>query len=163
MTKPLFSIVVFLLALTFSMSTQAQVPTQANPDHERLLANPDPRLAANKRLIYDFWREVIEARHVELADRYMTESYIQHNPTVPTGRAAFVEHFAHRGQPAPIAARIAYPLAAIVAEGDLVLLTFARERVDPKEPGKTYMTTWFDIFRIEGGKIAEHWDSEIKE
>jgi len=28
---------------------------------------------------------------------------------------------------------------------------------------KKYTTTWFDMFRIEGGKIAEHWDAAPKQ
>lgn len=28
---------------------------------------------------------------------------------------------------------------------------------------KKYTTTWFDMFRIEEGKIAEHWDSALKD
>lgn len=38
--------------------TQDDELVVANPDHAVMLAHPDPRLAANKRLIYDFWREV---------------------------------------------------------------------------------------------------------
>jgi hypothetical protein len=29
---------------------------------------------------------------------------------------------------------------------------------DPRNPGEPYTTTWFDMFRIEDGMIAEHWD-----
>jgi predicted SnoaL-like aldol condensation-catalyzing enzyme len=132
-------------------------------DQERLLASPDPRLAANKRLVYDFWREVFEGGHMELAEKYMAESYIQHNPNVPTGRAAFVEFFQKFRKPAPIEARIKAPVVAIVAEGDLVVLSFARENTDPKDATRKYTTTWFDMFRLEGGKIAEHWDPAPKQ
>jgi len=51
---------------------------------------------------------------------------------------------------------------AIVAEGDLVVISFANERTDPNDMNKKYTTTWFDMFRIENGKIAEHWDSSEK-
>jgi predicted SnoaL-like aldol condensation-catalyzing enzyme len=37
-----------------------------------------------------------------------------------------------------------------------------REAPDPKDPAKKYTTTWFDMFRIQGGKIAEHWDPASK-
>ena len=155
-----------LLVLTFALCSplaiRAQVAVQANPDHERLLASSDAGLAANKRLVYDFWREVFEAGHMELAKKYLTESYIQHNPNVPTGRAAFVEFFQRVRKPAPIEPRIKAPLVAIVAEGDYVVLSFAREHADPKDATKKYTTTWFDMFRIENGKIAEHWDAAQK-
>ena len=84
-----------------------------------MLVSADPRLAANKRLVYDFWREVFEGGHMELAEKYLAESYIQHNPNVPTGRAAFVEFFTRFRKPAPIEAQIKAPVVAIVAEGRL--------------------------------------------
>ena len=77
-----------LLTLLGTGSAFAQEAVRGNPDHEALLASSDPKLAANKRLVYDFWREVFEAGHVELAPKYMTETYIQHNPLVASGRDA---------------------------------------------------------------------------
>jgi len=37
-----------------------------------------------------------------------------------------------------------------------------REYDEPGKPGEKYTSTWFDMFRIEGGKIAEHWDNAVK-
>ena len=152
-----------LVCALAAAAASAQVAVQAAADQQALLASPDPRLAANKRLVYDFWREVFEGAHMEFADKYMAESYIQHNPNVPTGRAAFVEFFTRVKKPAPIEPRIKAPLVAIVAEGDYVVLSFVREGTDPKDATKKYSTTWFDMFRIENGKIAEHWDPAQKQ
>ena len=58
------------LALCAPLLVHAQVPVQANADHEQLLASTEPRLAANKRLVYDFWREVFEGGHMEFAEKY---------------------------------------------------------------------------------------------
>jgi predicted SnoaL-like aldol condensation-catalyzing enzyme len=149
-------------ALVCATSAHGQVPVVPHSDQEQLLASPDSRLAANKRLVYSFWREVFEAGHMDLADKYMAEGYIQHNPNVPTGRAAFVEFFSKAVAPQPIESRIKAPLVAILADGNLVVLAFAREGADPKDPAKKYTTTWFDMFRIENGKIAEHWDPATK-
>ena len=157
--KSLFAALTIVLAASPAL---AQVPVAANPDQAALLASADSRLAANKRLVHDFWREVFEGGHMELADKYLAEGYIQHNPMVPTGRAAFVEAFGKRVKPVPIEARIKAPLVAIVAEGDLVVLSFARELEDPKDASKKYSSTWFDMFRIENGKLAEHWDPALK-
>lgn len=140
----------------------AQLPVAANPNQDAMLASTDAKLAAHKRLVYDFWREVFEGGHMEFAEKYMAETYMQHNPNVPTGRAAFVEFFSKFAKPKPVEPRIKAPLVAIVAEGDLVVLSFAREYPDPKNPGARYTTTWFDMFRIENGKIAEHWDPATK-
>jgi len=141
---------------------QAQVPVTAAPDHAALLASGDPQLAKNKWLVYDFWREVFEAGHLELAEKYMAEGYIQHNPSVPTGRAAFVEFFSRFKKPKAIEAKVAAPLVSITAEGTLVVLSFVREVADPKDASKKYTTTWFDMFRVENGQITEHWDPAIK-
>jgi predicted SnoaL-like aldol condensation-catalyzing enzyme len=151
-----------LLVLLGSLSSFAQVPVTASVDHQALLASQDPRLAANKKLVYDFWREVFEAGHLELAPKYLAEDYIQHNPNVATGRDAFVTFFSAIKKPKPIEDKVTSPLVNIVAEGDIVLLTFVREYKDPKDASKTYTTTWFDMFRIESGKIAEHWDPAQK-
>ena len=152
-----------LLALSVAAAPAfAQVAVTAAADHEALLASKDAKLAANKRLVYDFWREVFEGGHMEFVDKYMAEGYIQHNPMVPTGRAAFVEAFGKRVKPVAIEPRVKAPLVSLSAEGDLVVLAFVREYDDPKDATKKYTTTWFDMFRIENGKIAEHWDSATK-
>ena len=152
-----------VVSLSLPLLAYAQLPVQANPDHEAMLASADARLAANKRLVYDFWREVFEGGHMELADKYLAESYMQHNPNVPTGRAAFVELFSKFVKPKDIQARVKAPLVSITAEGDKVILSFVSTVPDPKDAGKKYTTTWFDMFRIENGKIAEHWDPALKD
>jgi predicted SnoaL-like aldol condensation-catalyzing enzyme len=81
---------------------------------------------------------------------------------VASGRAAFVEFFSKIKKPQPIAAHIQAPLISIVAERDLVILTFGREYPDPKDPSQRYSTTWFDMFRIANGKIVEHWDPALR-
>ncbi|HEX5688065.1 MAG TPA: nuclear transport factor 2 family protein [Ideonella sp.] len=150
------------LAATVATPAIAQVAVVAAPDHAALLASADPQLVRNKRLVYDFWREVFEAGHLELAEKYLAEGYIQHNPSVPTGRAAFVEFFGQFKKPRPIEAKVGAPLVSITAEGDLVVLSFVREVADPKDASKKYTTTWFDMFRVEGGKITEHWDPAVR-
>lgn len=151
-----------IITLCCALPALAQLPVTANPDHKTMLASKDAKLAANKKLVYDFWREVFEGGHMELAPQYMAESYIQHNPNVATGRKAFIDFFSQFKKPQAIADKVTAPLVSITAEGDLVTLTFVREQKDPKDPTKTYTTTWFDMFRIENGKIAEHWDPAQK-
>lgn len=152
-----------VLGLWLSTAAIAQVPVTPNPDHAALLRSSDPKLAQNKKLVYDFWREVFEAGQLQLAEKYMAESYIQHNPNVATGRAAFTEFFGKIKKRKSIEQKVVAPLVAIIAEGDLVILSFAQELPDPKDASKKYTTTWFDMFRVEGGKIAEHWDPAVKQ
>jgi predicted SnoaL-like aldol condensation-catalyzing enzyme len=159
----LLRVPVFALLTLVATCASAQLAVVPATDHAPLLASPDPRLAANKRLVYDFWREVFEAAHMELVDKYLAEDYKQHNPNVPTGRAAFVEFFSKFKKPRPIEARVTMPLVSITAERGMVVLSFVRELPDPKDPAKKYTTTWFDMFRIENGKIVEHWDGAVKQ
>ena len=158
MRKAMLSFVMLLLSGT----ALAQVPVAPNPDHEAMLRHADPKLAANKRFVYDFWREVFEAAQMELAPKYMTEGYIQHNPRVPTGRQAFIDFFSKVRKPSPIEPRVKAPLVAMLADGDLVTMVFVREYPEPSDASKKYTTTWFDMFRIVDGKIAEHWDPAVK-
>jgi predicted SnoaL-like aldol condensation-catalyzing enzyme len=141
--------------LVFALSAFAQ-------NQAALVKDKDPELAKNKKLVYDFWREVFEGGHMELAPKYMAESYIQHNPNVPTGRQAFVDFFSKFAVAKPAVDTIKAPVIAITADGSLVTLVFKQENPDPKDPAKKYTTTWFDMFRIENGKIAEHWDPALK-
>jgi predicted SnoaL-like aldol condensation-catalyzing enzyme len=151
-----------IVILAMALPAFAQAPVLAQADHARLLASSDAKAAANKRLVYDFWREVFEGGHMELVDKYLAEDYIQHNPQVPTGRAGFVAMFSKFVKPSTIEARVKAPLVSILAEGDTVVLAFVQQLPDPKEPAKQYTSTWFDMFRIENGLIAEHWDAATK-
>jgi predicted SnoaL-like aldol condensation-catalyzing enzyme len=145
----------------FETTALAQLPVEVHPRPQELLPSADATLAANKKLVFDFWREVLQAHHVDRAPQYLAESYIQHNPNVATGRVAFMEFF---GQfpPEPIKDTID-DLVRIVAEDDVVVLAFRRELPDLAREGQTYTTTWFDMFRIADGKIVEHWDYGTKE
>ncbi len=157
---------VCLLALigiiSLSAGGYAHVDPSPASDQAKLLESKDPKLAANKKLVYDFWREVLEARHLDLCEKYMRTDYIQHNPNADTGIAGFKAYFQKPGGPQPIQPKIQRALISIVAEGDFVMLNFVYEQPEPKDSKKNYKTTWFDVFRIQDGKIAEHWDSALK-
>jgi predicted SnoaL-like aldol condensation-catalyzing enzyme len=154
MKKKLF--LLSLIVILFASATFAQ-------SQKAMLYSKNAKLAQNKKIVYDFWREILEAGHIEFADKYMMESYIQHNPNVPTGRQVIIDYFTKYVKPQPIVDTIKAPLIAIVAEGDLVILSFKQEYPDPKEPGKKYTSTWFDMLRVENGKVAEHWDPATKQ
>lgn len=134
------------------------VPVTENPDHNALLASGDPKLAANKRLVYDMWRTLVDARDVEAARKYLDENYIQHNPIADTGLAGVLAYFSSLGKPMEIPDRIQLPLVAIVAERDLVALVSVDKQENPNVKGETYTTTWFDMYRIKDSMIIEHWD-----
>lgn len=85
--------------ISFKNRAFAQVAPTKHPNQKSLLQSNDPKLALNKKIVYDFWREVLEAGHMELTGNYMTETYIQHNPNVPTGRQGFIDFFSKIRKP----------------------------------------------------------------
>jgi predicted SnoaL-like aldol condensation-catalyzing enzyme len=152
--------VCFLFLILFAGVAYAQAPVKVAENQQALLESDDPQLAANKKVVFDFWREVFQARNMDLAPKYMKEDYIQHNPNVPGGREAFMNFFG-QFERQPVKDTIDH-LVTITAERDLVILAFKREYPDPQNEGETYTTTWFDMLRIEDGKLAEHWDYGTK-
>jgi len=151
-----------VIAVLFVNNSFSQLPVIPLGSQKTLLQSNDPKLAANKKLVYDCWRELLEAGHLELADKYLAENYMQHNPGVPTGRKGFVDFFSKFVKPQPVVDTIKAPVVAIVAEGNIVVISFAATLHEPTDSTKTYTTTWFDMFRIENGRLAEHWDGARK-
>ena len=60
-------------------------PPQVAHDHQALLASSDPRLAANKKLVYDMYRIVLQAGLWERAGEFIRDDYVQHNPNAGQG------------------------------------------------------------------------------
>jgi predicted SnoaL-like aldol condensation-catalyzing enzyme len=135
-------------------------PPAVSQDHAALLASPDPRLAANKRLVYDMYRIVLQGGHHDRAHEFIAEGYIQHNPNAAQGLAGIVDYVRETRPVREIKDKLELPLITLLAEGDYVMTSFVRPEKDAN--GETYYTTWFDLFRIGNGKIAEHWDPMLK-
>ena len=151
------------LALAPASQAAGLAPTTvaASPEAQAaLLASPDPVLAANKRVVYDMYREVLQAGRVDSIPLYFGEVYFQHNPNVPFGTEALA-NFVKGSRPVrEVQPTITLPLVAMVAEGDFVMVNFVRPETDAD--GKPYTTTWFDLYRLKDGKIIEHWDPALK-
>lgn len=100
----------------------------------------------------------------EQARRYLTESYIQHNPNIASGADAIIEFTrSEEAERARTSMRPATDPPMFVVEGDRIVMVLPRDLPDPSDPSKTYRTYWFDMWRIEDGKLAEHWDGALKE
>jgi predicted SnoaL-like aldol condensation-catalyzing enzyme len=137
----------------------AQAPVVGSPDPESLFTSKDPKLHANKQVVLHIMRDLLEAGHWEDAPKYLTKEYIQHNPNVASGLDPVMRFFSGRpSQPIPDRNNWRTKIVAVTAEGDLVVVAIVRELPDPRVPGKTYTTTWFDMWRIKDGKADEHWD-----
>jgi predicted SnoaL-like aldol condensation-catalyzing enzyme len=114
---------------------------------------------ANLKVVSDWWRTVLQAGHVDMAEQYMAEDYIQHNPGISTGRAAFVSIFGRR-PPRDIPATLTPAPIIQFAKGDYVVLVWEREAKDAM--GNAYKYNFFDVVRVQNGKVQEHWDSVFR-
>ena len=133
-------------------------------DAEALFHSSDPKLDANKQVAYHIVKDLIESGHWEMADKYLTERYLQHNPQAKSGRAGVVYFFTQvrKAKPTPIPAKMKTKIVSVLAEGDLVIVSYPRNHEDASDPSKSYSTTWFDMWRIKDGKADEHWDPATK-
>lgn len=109
------------------------------------------RATENKKIVVDFYEGVFLKHQVqEYSDRYIGHQYIQHNPHVPDGKAPFVNYFTQYFKENPQASNV---IKRAVAEGDLVFL-HVHSTQNKQDRGEAII----DIFRVEDGKIVEHWD-----
>ncbi len=133
------------------------VDVAAHPEPLAALASSDATLAANKRLVFDLWRTVVDAGHVEKADELLAEGYIQHSPVLRTGRKAFKEIFSVVPR-RDIPELVQPPLVTSIAEGNLVVMSLL-ERVAATKDSPAFVSTHFNLFRVDNGRLAEHWHS----
>jgi predicted SnoaL-like aldol condensation-catalyzing enzyme len=137
----------------------AQEPVTGAADPESLFKSSDPKLNANKQVVLHIVRDLLEANHWNDAPKYISDRYIQHNPNVASGLEPVMKFFGNRpAAPIPDKNNWKTKVVSVVAEGDLVVVATRRELDNPKERGKKYTTTWFDMWRIKDGKADEHWD-----
>jgi len=165
LTKPLVFSLLLAASLSAAVPSFAQEAVVAAQDKEALFTSPDPALHANKQVVYHIMRDLLEANNWQDADKYLTERYIQHNPNVASGRQTVVDFFTKvlKVPASPIPEKLGLPVVFVTAEGDLVTVATVRTEKDPKDPSKTYTTTWYDTWRIVDGKADEHWDSAVKQ
>ena len=117
----------------------------------------DALTARNKALVRDFYTTVIISRQVDAAPRFLSPDYIQHNPNVPTGLKGFMDTFRKRfDQKFP--ADYKRELLNLIGENDIVVIYVRQTWTSPD--GKHNQALGFDMFRVQDGKIAEHWDAD---
>lgn len=102
---------------------------------------------ANRELVLTMFHEVIDHRRPDAPALYLTEGYIQHNPIVAPGRAGLEELLRSLG-PVP-EDRVGRREDLVIADGQLVAVVSSFETGDRRVA---------DLFRVEGARVAEHWD-----
>ena len=120
-----------------------------------LLARPAPaadakQMEENKKIIAEFYDAALNQKDFEKASKYLGTRYTQHNPVAadgPEGLKAFLAFLKDK-----------FPnnrseIKRIFADGDYVIVHVHAVR----EPG-TRGNAIIDIFKLENGKVVEHWD-----
>jgi predicted SnoaL-like aldol condensation-catalyzing enzyme len=107
----------------------------------------------NKALVRRVYDEIFGLGNTDLVNELFSEIYIQHNPTLPNGRQAFIDFvkFLKSLNPAPVVT-----VKHILADGDLVAVHW-HASVTPNDEFSGQ--AGFDLFRLDHGKIVEHWDT----
>jgi predicted SnoaL-like aldol condensation-catalyzing enzyme len=148
------------LALLFSGHVFAQAaPVMAVDDPESLFVDDDPGIHRNKQAALHIMRELLQCNQWNRAEEWMTERYIQHNPGFASGRDTVVQAFSSFTTPTEDCPELTTPIVAVLADEEHVGVVIKREYDDPRNPGETYTTVWFDMWRFVDGKADEHWDT----
>ena len=100
----------------------------------------------NKELVLTAITDVFVKRDTNAFDKYFSENYIQHNPYLPNGTAALKQFIP------TLSKRFSYEPGVIAENGNIIMIHGRYEDWN----GKDMIAV--DIFRIDNGKILEHWD-----
>ncbi|CAN7413957.1 nuclear transport factor 2 family protein [Acidovorax sp. LjRoot194] len=106
---------------------------------------------SNKETVLAFYEAAINKKDADAAVRFIGSRYIQHNPRAQDGidgLKAFINGYLKKVNP-----QLKAEVKRVVVQDDLVVL---HVRSEP-EPG-ALGTAIIEIFRLENGKIVEHWD-----
>ena len=111
------------------------------------MADPE----TNKQTVLAYLNTAFNDRKpAEAVEKYGGSHYIQHSPQAPDGFEAFVQFGGGFLKQFP---QLCFDIKRAVAEGDLVV-THSLLKTSPDDRG----TAVADFFRLEEGKVVEHWD-----
>jgi predicted SnoaL-like aldol condensation-catalyzing enzyme len=134
-------------ALALMLSLPASVTAASSP-----AATPEISAeAANIQTARNLYAAIFTARDIAVASRYLGDEYIQHAADVADGKQGLARAIADIALQTP---QISYEIKHIIAEGNLVTL-MSHLRPTPDARGQML----FNIFRFDGGKIVEHWET----
>jgi predicted SnoaL-like aldol condensation-catalyzing enzyme len=105
---------------------------------------------ANHRLVADMYERVLQPLDSSCVDDFFASDYIQHSPMAATGAQGLKDFLDWAKARSP---RAEHRIKRMFADGDHVIVQ-VHVIVNPGDRGNAVV----DIFRIAGGRIAEHWD-----
>lgn len=114
-----------------------------------------------KAVLAELGANVFANRDFSALKDLMRDDYVQHNPLVGQGRSGFEDFFAAWFKASP---DFQFELKQIISEGDRVWVygtysgTHRGDWLGIPATGKAYKFDAVDIFRVQDGKLAEHWD-----
>jgi len=104
----------------------------------------------NRRIVEQFVDVFYRRKNVrEAFNSFVAVAYIQHNPTIADGREAAIAAL----EPMFSRPEARFDVKRILVDGDLAAVHL-HGQPSATDPGGAVV----DLFRLEGGKIVEHWD-----
>jgi predicted SnoaL-like aldol condensation-catalyzing enzyme len=100
---------------------------------------------SKKEIVLEVLKRAFIDRDPTVVEQHFGANYKQHNPVIPDGPSAIAEMI-------PTLTGLTYEPGMAVAEGDLVMVHGRYTGWGPKP------MVAVDIFRVEDGKVVEHWD-----
>ncbi|MET4095408.1 ester cyclase [Arthrobacter sp. UYCu712] len=107
-------------------------------------------LERNKKVVVDYYQTAFGGDPQRAVSEHFGDRYVQHNPDAEDGPAAFVSFVNWLRSTYP---QLQLEIKRVIAEGDIVA-THSHLILNPGEPGRALA----DFFRLENGKVVEHWD-----
>jgi predicted SnoaL-like aldol condensation-catalyzing enzyme len=113
-------------------------------------ATSEAQQEANRKAVLAFYEKGLNQKDADAALAYVGDRYVQHNPNAADGPEGFRKFIAFLRDKFPNSHS---EIKRSFVDGDYVILHVHAVR----EPG-TRGTAIVDIFKLENGKIVEHWD-----
>lgn len=104
---------------------------------------------SNRQIVLDFYDDVVNRRDFDAASAYLGDVYIQHRADAPDGVDGLRRFMQREGRNPGTHADV----RRVFVDGDYVILHVHVVR-SPEDRGSAHV----DIFRVDAGKVVEHWD-----
>lgn len=131
----------FLFTVLISLNGHANIMNTKNNIEQQ---------ESNRIIVIDFYNKFFNEHKVDEASVVVVDEYKQHNPYVPDGKKPFTSYFKEFFKENPTSKA---EIIRSAVDGDLVWLHVKSTKNDA-DKGEAVI----DIFRVQNGKIVEHWD-----